>query len=319
MSIHNFPSEAKAHTLDMFGGPGSSAENKCFQAQGLGYLWGFGTSVPTDADTGWAAGAFYIHTDATGDTDTFYVNLGDTSSANFDSIGDTSLIADLASTANGLGASLIGVEDAAAVITGTTVEAVLAELAAFRVSEALATDTAAAVEGISTLNGTASCDVTLADASIIGTRKMFRAITSIANPPTVTVATTHQGASRSVYTFGVIGDSLVLEWDGLQWVDVGGNIGPVETATGTFTLSAYGTTDINAASAVTGTLGAGDYTGQIKVITMSINADNSSTVSITNHLTSDPEVATFDALDETGVFIWTGTEWDTILATCTFV
>ena len=45
----------------------------------------------------------------------------------------------------------------------------------------------------------------------------------------------------------------------------------------------------------------------------------SSTVSITNHQTSDPEVATFDAVDETWVGMWSGTEWITLFATCTFV
>jgi ribosomal protein S3 len=88
--------------------------------------------------------------------------------------------------------------------------------------------------------------------------------------------------------------------------------------TGTVTLSTTGVTVLNATGAITGTLGSGSYIGQIKVITMQTNA-TSSTVSITNHQTSDPEVATFDAVDETGVFMWTGTEWITIFATCTFV
>ena len=88
--------------------------------------------------------------------------------------------------------------------------------------------------------------------------------------------------------------------------------------TGTVTLSPRGTTVLNAVGAITGTLGSGSYIGQIKVITMQTTA-TSSTVSITNHQTSDPEVATFDAIDETGVFMWTGTEWITLFATCTFV
>lgn len=88
--------------------------------------------------------------------------------------------------------------------------------------------------------------------------------------------------------------------------------------TGTVTLSPRGTTIQNAVGAITATLGAGEYVGQIKVITMQTTA-TSSTVSITNHQTSDPEVATFDAVDETGVFMWTSTEWITIFATCTFV
>ena len=89
------------------------------------------------------------------------------------------------------------------------------------------------------------------------------------------------------------------------------------TATPTFTV--YGSTAIDSTSnAVDGTLGSGTFIGQIKTFVMT-NSSNSSTVSITNHQTSDPEIATFDAVDETGVFMWTGTEWITIFATCTFV
>ncbi len=84
-------------------------------------------------------------------------------------------------------------------------------------------------------------------------------------------------------------------------------------------LSVYGSSVINSsANAVNATLAAGTYIGQIKTIVM-VEASNSSTVSIANHQTSDPEVATFDAVDETGVFMWTGTEWITLFATCTFV
>jgi len=84
-------------------------------------------------------------------------------------------------------------------------------------------------------------------------------------------------------------------------------------------LSIVGSTEIDSSSnAVDATLAAGTYIGQIKVIVMT-DASNSSTVSIANQQTSDPEVATFDAVDETGVFMWTGTEWITLFATCTFV
>ena len=93
-----------------------------------------------------------------------------------------------------------------------------------------------------------------------------------------------------------------------------------EILTGTVTIdnqfdSAY---IYSNAGAITATLGAGLYIGQVKTIVMT-DATASSTVSITNHQTSDPEVATFDAVDETGVFMWTGTEWITIFATCTFL
>ena len=33
----------------------------------------------------------------------------------------------------------------------------------------------------------------------------------------------------------------------------------------------------------------------------------------------DGEIGTFNAVDETWVLIWTGTEWTTLRATCTFV
>ena len=74
----------------------------------------------------------------------------------------------------------------------------------------------------------------------------------------------------------------------------------------------------SASNAVNTTLSSGYYVGQIMTFVMT-EASTSSTLTITNHQTSDPEVATFDAVDEAGVFMWTGTEWITIFATCTFV
>ena len=83
------------------------------------------------------------------------------------------------------------------------------------------------------------------------------------------------------------------------------------------TLTINGSTTIDSSSnAVNGTLGSGTYIGQIKTIVMT-EASNSSTISITAHQTSDPLVATFDDVDETGVFLWTGTEWITLFATYT--
>ena len=95
--------------------------------------------------------------------------------------------------------------------------------------------------------------------------------------------------------------------------------GDEETVTaGTVTLNYWGASKLDSSGgAITGTLGSGQYVGQVKTIVMT-DASNSSTVSATNHETSDPEVATFDAVDETWVLVWTGTEWATIKATCTF-
>lgn len=93
-----------------------------------------------------------------------------------------------------------------------------------------------------------------------------------------------------------------------------------EVLTGTITASReiIGGNIDSSGGAVTITVRDGIYIGQIKNIVMS-DATASSTVSITHHQTSDPEVATFDAVDETGVFMWTGTEWITLFATCTFL
>lgn len=92
-----------------------------------GRMFGYGPTVPSDGATGWGNGALFIDNDASVDSLVF-VNIGDTDSANFDALDQTTLVADLASTANGKGASTIGVEDSGSLITATTVEAALAEV-----------------------------------------------------------------------------------------------------------------------------------------------------------------------------------------------
>ena len=72
------------------------------------------------------------------------------------------------------------------------------------------------------------------------------------------------------------------------------------------------------AAAVDATLADDTVIGRETYIVMS-EASNSSTVSIAHHVTSDPEVATFDAVDETLTLKWNGTEYETIHATATFV
>lgn len=51
---------------------------------GLGLL-GYGATVPTDASTGWAIGAVFIHTDGTAGT-CLYCNEGTTGSCDFDAV-----------------------------------------------------------------------------------------------------------------------------------------------------------------------------------------------------------------------------------------
>lgn len=48
-------------------------------------LFAHGIAVPTDADTGYATGCIYAHTDG-GDATALYVNEGDSSSCNFNAI-----------------------------------------------------------------------------------------------------------------------------------------------------------------------------------------------------------------------------------------
>lgn len=87
----------------------------------------------------------------------------------------------------------------------------------------------------------------------------------------------------------------------------------VETVTAAApALKTYGVTIIDSSSnAVDATLGSAPRIGTRKQIYMS-NASNSSTVSVTKHATSDPEVFTFDAVDEALELWWTGTEWETV-------
>jgi len=120
-------------------------------------------------------------------------------------------------------------------------------------------------------------------------------------------------------------DMIITTGTGKNVIVTGGAIlGEQETVTtGSPTLKSHGATNLDSSGgAITGTLGSPAKTssavGQMKTIVM-IDATTSSTISITNHQTSDPEVATFDAIDETWVGLWTGTEWVTIFATCTFV
>jgi hypothetical protein len=73
----------------------------------------------------------------------------------------------------------------------------------------------------------------------------------------------------------------------------------------------------SSSNAVNATLGDGRYIGQILMIVME-DSTNSSTVSVAHHETSDPEVGTFATVDETWVLMWTGTEWSTLKASCSF-
>jgi hypothetical protein len=86
-----------------------------------------------------------------------------------------------------------------------------------------------------------------------------------------------------------------------------------ETATGTFTASLHiDNTEIDSsAGAVPVTLQNGLRVSQRKTFTMS-DASNSSTVSVTTHETSSPEVFTFAQTTDVLVLEWTGALWWTV-------
>ena len=88
-----------------------------------------------------------------------------------------------------------------------------------------------------------------------------------------------------------------------------------ETSSGALYIRGSSLLD-SSGGALTMTLGSGHYVGQFKTIVMT-DATASSTVSVTNHETSDPEVFTFDAVDEYLTLVWTGTEWATVSGTAT--
>lgn len=114
-----------APTLRRGGWPSSG---EAFNITGVGYLFAWGTSVPADATANkYAPGCLFLHTDGSGEG-VLYVNQGTYASCDFNTLETGSLETDLASTATGKGASKIGVFDTASYFTGTTVEAVLAEI-----------------------------------------------------------------------------------------------------------------------------------------------------------------------------------------------
>ena len=92
-------------------------------------------------------------------------------------------------------------------------------------------------------------------------------------------------------------------------IDQGGDASVLTT---TATIASYGYTSIDSTLAPAFTLGSGTYIGQIKVVVCSASDATDSVLSITNHLSGDPTTATFNAVDEAIILMWTGTEWVTI-------
>jgi len=85
-----------------------------------------------------------------------------------------------------------------------------------------------------------------------------------------------------------------------------------EITSATATLNHWGVSNLNSlATGITATLGSGTQTGQFKYIRMT-NASVSSSLSVTKHATSNPEVFVFNATRDSLCLQWTGVNWYTV-------
>ena len=185
--------------------------------------------------------------------------------------------------------------------------------------ETITASGAASVTGASQLDSSGGAlAVTLADGLTPGQEKLI-VMTEASNASTVTVAHTDLMDSL-VATFGAIDEYLLLVWTGTEWAvqEYSCTIKETLTASGAVNPLSIPTELDSNAGALTMTLADGSHIGDHKLIVMT-EASNASTVSATHHETSDPELGTFDAVDEYWLLVWTGTEWATVANTCTFV
>ena len=90
------------------------------------------------------------------------------------------------------------------------------------------------------------------------------------------------------------------------------NHNPVETLTAAGAASIWGVTVMDSTSAAVNlTLANGEQYGQMKTFVM-IEASNSSTITVAQHVTSNPEVFTMAAAGDSLVLMWDGTDWSTV-------
>lgn len=120
----------------------------------------------------------------------------------------------LASVATGAGASLVGIEDAAALIAGTTVEAALLELVKYVPVTLADPGTGVAIPVTRSANisiVTAGAETnTLAIPTFIGQRLVLNVDTYVGNR-VITSAQALNQAGNTVMTFGAVRDNCVLE------------------------------------------------------------------------------------------------------------
>ena len=124
--------------------------------------------------------------------------------------------ANLASNANGLGASLVGIEDAAALITATTVEAALAELVKYETLNLADPGTGQAIPVTRsayvgfTIGSSGAETNTLAIPTFLGQKLILNADTVGTGTRAVTVAQAINQAGNTVITFDAARDFIEL-------------------------------------------------------------------------------------------------------------
>src|SRR4030042_1015714 len=104
----------------------------------------------------------------------------------------------------------------------------------------------------------------------------------------------------------------------LRHVDVTGTC-TVKTGTATYNgLFDNPVVVTSPAATTTITVPDGQYVGQTLLLTNYVNASSSTiNLSVTHHITSDPETFTMSTVDQWLLLIWTGTEWATVAGDAT--
>lgn len=177
-----------------------------------GWSWGWGTAVPSGV-AGWVPGAIFLYTT----TGTLYVNSGTATSCTFTTAITSAGLASLALTTTGNGASLVGIEDSASYITGTTVETALAELARIAPKRNLGALAASAVINAGaggsyymTIGSSGAETNTLAVPTVQGSILSLCAATVGTGTRVVTVASAINKAGNNTITFAAAGDRITL-------------------------------------------------------------------------------------------------------------
>ena len=84
-------------------------------------------------------------------------------------------------------------------------------------------------------------------------------------------------------------------------------------SSGTATLKNYGITSITTSGGASGviTLPDGANAGDLKTVVLTSDGGDA-TLSVSNHITTSPEVFTANAAADCIVFVWNGTKWATV-------